>query len=151
MPALLIRMSSRPRLGRAASYRIGRLGLLGDVRLQDQRGPALLADLAGERLEALRPASHERDGGAATRKVQGGRLADAARRPGDQGDGAVQDPRRPGIIRAHRPQLWRECRFRGAGRGGGATRGDHPQRNPVASAATGSGLEGSPAAGSSRL
>jgi len=70
----------------------GRLRLLAlrDVGLDHERGAARVAQLRGQRVEALLAPRHERDGGAAGGELAGGGVADAAGRAGDQGDGALE-------------------------------------------------------------
>ena len=70
----------------------GRLGLVRSVMSasHDEGRAAGRLDLGGECLEAVASSGHECDGGAVLGEPAGGRRADAAARPGDEGDGVVQ-------------------------------------------------------------
>ena len=83
-PALLTSTSRRPELGVRAATNAPRLLLLAHVGGDRHRAPAVGEDALGERLDAIRAASRERDRGARAGARQRGGLADAG---GGAGDG----------------------------------------------------------------
>ena len=90
-PALLTSTSRRPSSATVRSTAPAAACGVGDVGRDDERGAAGLADLIGQLLEAVGPARDEGHRGALAGQAQRRRLADPARRAGDQ-----RDPLRPG-------------------------------------------------------
>ncbi|HEX9548941.1 MAG TPA: hypothetical protein VF942_16490 [Acidimicrobiales bacterium] len=77
-------------LKNGALHRICGLRLLSDVGLEDKDGPAIAADVGGDRLEPVLAARRYRHAGTVGGERGGGRRSDAARRARHEGDGAIQ-------------------------------------------------------------
>ena len=89
-PALLIRVSRRPNSDTVRCTASFGLLLAGDVGLEHERGTAVAADAARQVVEAVLAPGHQRHGRTLGGQRDRGGRADAARGPGDKGDGAGQ-------------------------------------------------------------